>query len=149
MHCKVDKVIRNVEARWARVPDLAKVLLACRERSRVDSAPAREKDQSIEESHNVGARLVDSENDRTVVRLGQGNKAFHDVKRVVGILKDCQLGREHYDWVLHHTNPLVGSSKNKMLGLVTSSQAMPTRRFSPPEMPRPLPSSEPISWSLM
>ena len=32
--------------------------------------------------------------------------------------------------------PLVGSSKNRIEGLVTSSQAIDTLRFSPPEMPR-------------
>ena len=30
--------------------------------------------------------------------------------------------------------PLVGSSKKRIDGLVTSSHAMETRRFSPPEM---------------
>lgn len=34
-----------------------------------------------------------------------------------------------------HT-PLVGSSRNRIDGLVTSSQAIETRRFSPPEIDR-------------
>lgn len=36
---------------------------------------------------------------------------------------------------LYESNPDVGSSKNKIDGDVTNSQAIETRLFSPPEMP--------------
>src|SRR5882757_734356 len=39
-------------------------------------------------------------------------------------------------FVKRQTLPLVGSSRNNIDGLVTSSQAMETRLFSPPEMDR-------------
>ena len=37
---------------------------------------------------------------------------------------------------LWESRPLVGSSRKRQLGLLISSIATPTRRFSPPEMPR-------------
>jgi hypothetical protein len=65
---------------------MVKVLLACRERTRVDCATTRKKDESVKESNDVRARLMNGENDGPVVCLGEGNQAFDHIESVVCIL---------------------------------------------------------------
>lgn len=90
MHCQVDQIIRNVETGWARVPNFIEILLTGREGTRVDSVATRKKDQSIKESNNVRARLMDGEDDRAIVRLGQGDQAFDHIESIISVLKSCQ-----------------------------------------------------------
>ena len=60
---------------------------------------------------------------------------------------NVEVPKPQQRWLPLESNPEVGSSKNKIEGDVTSSQAIETLRFSPPEMDRwPL---APILMSLM
>jgi hypothetical protein len=66
---------------------MIKVLLACRERTGIDCATTRKKDESVKESNDVGARLMNGEDDGAIVCLGKGNQAFDHIERVVCILE--------------------------------------------------------------
>jgi hypothetical protein len=86
MHCQIDEVVRNIEPRRARIPDLIEILLARREGTGIDCATTREENESVEESNDVRARLMNGENDGAVICLGQGYQAFDHVECVVCIL---------------------------------------------------------------
>src|SRR3569623_299878 len=86
MHGQVDKVVRNIEARRTRVTDVVKILLTGGEETGVYSAAGRKKDQPVEESHNVRARLVDGENHGAVVGLGQSHQTLDDIEGIESVL---------------------------------------------------------------
>ena len=87
MHRQINEVVRNIEPRRARISNMIKVLLARGERTGIDCAATRKKDESVKESNDVGARLMNGENDGAVVGLGQSDQAFDHIECVVCILE--------------------------------------------------------------
>lgn len=85
VHCQVNKIVGNVEARRTRVANVVEVGLAVAEGTGVDGSALGEKNQLVEKCNNVGARLMDGEDDGSVIRLDEVNKTFNNVESVEGI----------------------------------------------------------------
>ena len=98
MHRQVDEVVGNVESRGTRVADVVEVALTFVEGSTVDCAALSEQDELIEQCDNVGTRLVDSEDNSTVVRLDKVDKTFNHVERVVCIKTGSRFVQEENAW---------------------------------------------------
>ena len=80
-----DQIIGNIEARRAAIADAIKVYLACVKRSRVYRPALGEENQAVKEGDNVGSRLVNGEDDGSLVSLGQGHETFDDIVGIEGI----------------------------------------------------------------
>lgn len=87
VHRKINEVVRDIESRRARITNMVKVLLACREGTGINRTTARKENKPVKESDDVGARLMDGENNGAVVCLGQCDEAFNHIERVVCILE--------------------------------------------------------------
>ena len=94
MHCQVNKIVGNVEARRTRVADVVKVGLAVPKGTGVDSPALSEKHELVKKRNDVGARLMDGEDDGSVVRLDEVNKTFNDVEGVESIETTGRLVKE-------------------------------------------------------
>ena len=77
--------IRNIKPRWTRLSDRSEVFLASGVLSRIDELPLGQKDELIEECHNVAPRLMDREDNGAVIVSGKRNKTLHNIVSVVCI----------------------------------------------------------------
>ncbi len=77
--------IRNVEPRWTGVADILKVIVTIRGVARVNQFALSQQHEFVKEGHNIAARLMDGENDRTVVVSRKGNQAVHYAEGVVSV----------------------------------------------------------------
>ena len=77
---------------------------------------------------------MNGEDDRSVIIFGQRNQTFNNIEGVESVQSCFKSESVRHGYEKHQ--PLVGSSRKRIDGLVTSSQAIDTRRFSPPEIER-------------
>ena len=98
VHCQVDEVVGNIEPRRTRVADVVEVVLAFVEGSAVDCAALCEQDELIEQCDDVGAGLMDGEDDSAVVRLDEVDQTFNHVERVVRIKTGSRFVQEKNAW---------------------------------------------------
>lgn len=72
--------------------DRLEVLLTLAVRPRVDDLTLGEEDETVEEGDDVGPRLVDGEDDGSVVVASEGDKGLNDVEGVEGV-EACDKGK--------------------------------------------------------
>lgn len=85
----VDEVVGNIVPLWARVACLLEMSLRLARFTRVHQLTLAEQDKPVEQSDNVGLRLVNSEDHRSIVLLCQSLERFNDIVRVVRV-ESCQ-----------------------------------------------------------
>lgn len=94
MHGEVHEVVGNVEARGTFVADVIEIWLALGKETRVHKFALGQQDEPVEESDNVGARLVDGEDDSPLVVLGHCDKAFNHIVGIVGVQSTSRFVEE-------------------------------------------------------
>lgn len=92
---ELTEIICDVETRRARPSDLGEVRLALVRLARVYELSARKEDEFVEESDDVGARLVDREDYGTLVGPRELHERFNDVECVVRV-ESCTLSSASY-----------------------------------------------------
>lgn len=101
-----------------------------------DDAAAREEIEAMKGVEDRRARLVDRADDRSMIVLGDAPQNADELQRQRTV--EAWFDRERH-LKIQTDAPLVGSSRNMMVGLASSSIAMQTRLRSPPETPRSIP----------
>lgn len=77
--------IRNVEPRWTRIADILEVIVAVRGVTRVNQFALCQQDKFVKEGHDIAARLMDGENDRTIIVSRKCHQAVHHAEGVVSV----------------------------------------------------------------
>src|SRR5690606_13374841 len=79
MHCEINQIIRNVESWRACISEVCKILLTFGVSSRIDYSSTSQKDKFVEKSYDIGAWLMDSKDDGSLIRLCKINEGFDNV----------------------------------------------------------------------
>ena len=85
MHGEIDEVVCDVETWGTGMADLVKVFLTLGEGTGVDHFAFCEEDELVEESCDVGSRLMDCKDDGAVEVSCQGDKTFNHIIRIIGV----------------------------------------------------------------
>lgn len=79
------QVIRKIETRRTRLPDIFQIFIALGQLARVNHLALREKHQFIEERYYVTARLMNGEHYRAVIIPGKGHQTVDDAEGIVRV----------------------------------------------------------------
>lgn len=86
LYCReLTEIIGDVEAWRARLTNAVEVALTFGHLARIDHLSLGEKDKLVEEGDDIAARLVDGEDDGTIVVSREGNETLHNIIRVVRV----------------------------------------------------------------
>ena len=130
------EVICDIESWRTMLSDRIEIGLALPKFTSIHEASLCEKHKLIKKSNDVTTRLMNRENHSAVEVTSECDEALNNVEGVVRV-QACRRVRKKKLWYSPLRNvPLVGSSRKRIDGLVTSSHAIDTRRFSPPEIER-------------
>lgn len=130
------EVIRNIKSWRTMLSDRIEIGLALPKFTGVHEPSLCKKHKLIKKSNDVTTRLMNRENHSAVEVTSECDEALNNVEGVVRV-QACRRVRKKKLWYSPLRNvPLVGSSRKRIDGLVTSSHAIDTRRFSPPEIER-------------
>jgi hypothetical protein len=130
------EVIRDVESWRTMLSDRIEIGLALLKLTGIHEASLCEKHKLIKKSNDVTARLMNRENHSAFEVARECDETLDNIEGVVRVQACRRVVKKETSVSQLRNVPLVGSSRNRMDGLVTSSQAIDTRRFSPPEIER-------------
>jgi hypothetical protein len=130
------KVIRDIESCRTMLSDRIEITLALPKFTGIHEASLREKHKLVEKRNDVTTWLMNREDHSAVEVARECDETLNNIEGIVRVQACRGVVKKGTLESITRNVPLVGSSRNRIDGLVTSSHAIDTRRFSPPEIER-------------